>query len=74
VIGEHFGHSEWHTITLEQVYLSAEAAGDHQWIHVDPERSAGRPFGRTIAHGYLTLSMVPMLGQQVYRFDNITMG
>jgi acyl dehydratase len=73
-VGEHLGHSEWHTITQEQVDLFADATGDHQWIHVDPARAATGPFGGTIAHGYLTLSMVPMLGQQVYRFDNITMG
>jgi len=74
VVGEHLGHSDWHTITQEQVDLFAQATGDHQWIHVDPDRAATGPFGGTIAHGYLTLSMIPMLGQQVYRFDNITMG
>lgn len=72
-VGQHLGHSEWHTITQEQVDLFAEATGDRQWIHVDTERAASGPFGGTIAHGYLTLSMIPMLGQQVYRFDNITM-
>ena len=71
--GEHLGHSGWHTITQEQVNLFAEATGDHQWIHVDPSRAASGPFGGTIAHGYLTLSMAPMLGQEVYRFDNVTM-
>jgi len=74
IVGEHLGHSDWHLITQEQVDLFAEATGDHQWIHVDPERAASGPFGGTIAHGYLTLSLVPMLGKQVYRFDNITMG
>ena len=72
--GMHLGHSRWHTITQEQVDLFAEATGDHQWIHVDPARAANGPFGGTIAHGYLTLSMLPMLGQEVYRFDNVTMG
>jgi acyl dehydratase len=51
------------------VDLFAEATGDHQWIHVDPDRAASGPFGGTIAHGYLTLAMAPMLGQEVYRFE-----
>jgi acyl dehydratase len=72
--GEHLGYSDWHTITQEQLDTFAEATGDHQWIHVDPERAAKGPFGTTIAHGYLTLSLIPMLGQEVYRVDNISMG
>jgi acyl dehydratase len=72
-VGQQLGHSEWHTITQDQVDQFAEATGDHQWIHVDPARAANGPFGGTIAHGYLTLSMAPMLGQEVYRFDNVTM-
>jgi acyl dehydratase len=72
--GEHLGYSNWHTITQEQLDTFAEATGDHQWIHVDPERAAKGPFGTTIAHGYLTLSLIPMLGQEVYRVDNISMG
>ena len=74
LVGQDVATSDWITVTQEQVNLFAQATGDHQWIHVDPERAAGGPFGGTIAHGYLTLSMIPMLGQQVYRFDNITMG
>jgi acyl dehydratase len=73
-VGEHLGHSDWHTITQEQVNLFAEATGDHQWIHVDTDRAARGPFGTTIAHGYLTLSLIPLFGQQIYRVDNITMG
>jgi acyl dehydratase len=73
-VGEHIGHSDWHTITQEQVNLFAEATGDHQWIHVDTDRAARGPFGTTIAHGYLTLSLIPLFGQQIYRVDNITMG
>jgi acyl dehydratase len=72
-IGTHLGHSEWHTVTQQQVDLFADATGDHQWIHVDPERAAERPFGTTIAHGYLTLSLVPMLAAEVYRVDGVRM-
>jgi acyl dehydratase len=73
-VGEHLGHSDWHTITQEQVNTFADATGDHQWIHVDAERAAAGPFGATIAHGYLTLSLIPMLGKEIYRVDNLTMG
>ena len=60
-VGTHLGYSDWHTVTQEQINLFAEATGDHQWIHTDPERAATGPFGTTIAHGYLTLSLVPSL-------------
>jgi acyl dehydratase len=73
-VGEHLGHSEWHTITQERIDTFADATGDHQWIHVDPERAKGGPFGTTIAHGYLTLSLVPMLAAQVYRLEGVRMG
>jgi acyl dehydratase len=59
--GKPLGTSEWHEITQQQVNLFAEATDDHQWIHVDPERAAAGPFGGTIAHGYLTLAMAPVL-------------
>ena len=72
--GEHLGFSDWHTITQDQVNLFADATGDHQWIHVDTERAAQGPFGGTIAHGFLTLSLIPMLSKQVYRIDGVTMG
>jgi acyl dehydratase len=72
--GEHLGYSDWHTVTQEQVNLFAEATGDHQWIHVDTERAAQGPFGGTIAHGYLTLSLIPRLAQQIYTVTNLTMG
>jgi acyl dehydratase len=72
--GEQLGHGEWHTVTQEQVNLFADATGDHQWIHVDTEKAAQGPFGATIAHGYLTLSLIPFLGKQVYRVEGITMG
>jgi acyl dehydratase len=72
--GEVLGHGDWHTVTQEQVNTFADATGDHQWIHVDTERAAGGPFGATIAHGYLTLSLIPFLGKEVYRVDGLTMG
>lgn len=73
-IGEELGTSEWHTVTQEQINLFADATGDHQWIHVDPEKAAKGPFGTTIAHGYLTLSLLPNLLEQTYAVDNIAMG
>jgi acyl dehydratase len=72
--GEHLGYSDWHEVTQEQVNLFADATGDHQWIHVDVERAAAGPFGGTIAHGYLTLSLIPMLGHTLYRVDGLKMG
>jgi acyl dehydratase len=70
-VGTHLGYSDWHTITQEQIDLFAEATGDHQWIHTDPERAATGPFGTTIAHGYLTLSLVPMLVWQIYTVEGL---
>ncbi len=67
--GQELGTSAWVEITQERVDTFADATGDHQWIHVDVERSADGPFGGTIAHGYLTLSMVPWLGSQVFSLD-----
>ncbi|RNL82109.1 MaoC family dehydratase [Halostreptopolyspora alba] len=64
--GEHLGYSDWLTVTQERINQFAEATGDHQWIHVDPERAAEGPFGTTIAHGYLSLSLLPHFGPQVY--------
>ena len=72
--GEHLGYSDWHEITQEQVNLFADATGDHQWIHVDIERAKAGPFGGPIAHGYLTLSLIPMLSQEIYRLDGLRMG
>ncbi len=72
--GEDLGHSEWHEITQEQVNAFADATGDHQWIHVDAERAAGGPFGTTIAHGYLTLSLLPVFMTETFRIENLTMG
>jgi acyl dehydratase len=68
-IGQELGTSDWLTIDQERVDQFADATGDHQWIHVDVERAASGPFGGTIAHGYLTLSLVPFLGAQVFALD-----
>jgi acyl dehydratase len=73
-VGEQLGHSDWHTVTQDKVDQFADATGDHQWIHVDPERAKAGPFGGTIAHGYMTLSLLPMLNAQIYRIDGLTMG
>ena len=68
------GTSPWHDITQEQVHKFADATGDHQWIHVDPERAAAGPFGSTVAHGYLTLSMLPMLLAEVVTVSDAALG
>lgn len=67
--GEHLGYGEWHVVDQERINRFADATGDHQWIHVDPERAKDGPFGATIAHGYLTLSMIPALGKDIFRLD-----
>ena len=75
LVGKQLGSSEWVTITQEQVDLFADATGDHQWIHVDPERArAESPFGGPIAHGYLTLSLVPSLLPQIVDITGFRMG
>ena len=72
-VGQEVAVSEWTTITQEQIDLFARATGDHQWIHVDPQRAAEGPFGSTIAHGYLTLSLVPTFFESAMRIDNVRM-
>ena len=74
LIGSALGTSDWHEVTQEQVNEFADATGDHQWIHVDAERAAAGPFGGTIAHGYLTLSLIPVLLSGAIRVDGIRMG
>lgn len=74
VVGEELGVSDWQTVTQEQVDTFAEATGDHQWIHVDVERAEKGPFGGTIAHGYLTLSLIPSLVWQIYTVEGLSMG
>jgi acyl dehydratase len=73
-VGEHLGFSDYHQVTQEQVNTFAEATGDHQWIHIDVERAKAGPFGGPIAHGYLTLSLAPVLLAQVLRVDGVAMG
>ncbi|MEV4948474.1 MaoC family dehydratase [Streptomyces sp. NPDC053755] len=73
-VGEQLGHSEWLEIEQKRIDLFADATGDHQWIHVDPERAAAGPFGTTIAHGYLTLSLLPALVPQIMRVEGMKMG
>lgn len=73
-VGKSLGASEWLEIDQERIDRFAEATGDHQWIHVDPERAKAGPFGATIAHGYLTLSLVNALLPQIIVVKNISMG
>uniref|UniRef100_UPI00356402CB MaoC family dehydratase n=1 Tax=Nocardioides sp. TaxID=35761 RepID=UPI00356402CB len=68
-IGEDLGSSDWLTIDQERVDTFADATDDHQWIHVDVERAATGPFGGTIAHGYLTVSLLPFLGSQIFTLE-----
>ena len=72
--GTHLGYSEWQVIDQERVNLFADATGDHQWIHVDPERAKTGPFGGAIAHGYLTLSLAPVLLSEVLTVEGMTFG
>ena len=72
-VGEHVGYSEWMEITQERIDAFADATGDHQWIHVDPDRAAQGPYGATIAHGYLTLSLIPVLGNEVVEITGFRM-
>lgn len=71
--GTEVGVSDWHVIDQDRVNMFAEATGDHQWIHVDVER-ATKEIGHPIAHGYLTLSLLPMLGSEVLRVQGVTRG
>ncbi|WP_018178832.1 MaoC family dehydratase [Jongsikchunia kroppenstedtii] len=68
-IGEEVGPSDPVTIEQDRINAFADATGDHQWIHVDTERAAAGPYGATIAHGYLTLSLLPMFAQNLYQLD-----
>ena len=74
LIGTHLGYSNYRKVTQEQVNLFADATGDHQWIHVEPERAKAGPFGQTIAHGYFTLSLIPVLLSGMMKIDGVTMG
>lgn len=73
-VGETLGASDWLEIDQSRINLFADATGDHQWIHVDPERAKDGPFGACIAHGYLTLSLVNLFLPQIIDVQNISMG
>ncbi|MCQ4083289.1 MaoC family dehydratase [Streptomyces sp. RB6PN25] len=73
-VGEELGPTGWVEIDQKRIDLFAEATGDHQWIHVDPEKAAQGPFGTTIAHGYLTLSLIPSFMPELMAVEGVTMG
>jgi acyl dehydratase len=70
-VGENLGTSEWHEVTQDDINAFADVTGDHQWIHVDPERAKDTPFGGTIAHGYYTLSLAPRFMEELVAFKGI---
>ncbi len=72
--GDEFGPSSWIVVDQERIDAFADATGDHQWIHVDPERAAQGPFGQTIGHGYLTLSLIPVMSYEVLPREQGGMG
>ena len=73
-VGEELGPTDWLEIDQKRIDLFAEATGDHQWIHVDPEKAAAGPFGTTIAHGYLTLSLLPYFSPRLLSVEGVRMG
>lgn len=73
-VGQEGVVSDWLTVTQDQIDQFAKATGDHQWIHVDPERAKGGPFGTTIAHGFLTLSLLPRFFATAFKIENVRMG
>ena len=73
-VGEEVGVSDWITVDQQRINLFAEATGDHQWIHIDPERAAKGPFGTTIAHGFLTLSLLPEMSASAFQVRDTHMG
>ncbi|MEM1390542.1 MAG: MaoC family dehydratase [Pseudomonadota bacterium] len=73
LVGETLAPSDWFTVDQDRINMFAEATGDHQWIHVDVEKATAM-FGSTIAHGYLTLSLLPMFGPQVLRVEGVSRG
>ena len=72
--GAELGPSGWHAVTQEDIDAFADVTGDHQWIHVDPERAKDTPFGGTIAHGYYTLSLAPRFSEQIVAFEGFAFG
>jgi acyl dehydratase len=73
-VGQEIGVSDWITVDQQRIDLFAQATGDHQWIHVDPARAQSGPFGRTIAHGFLTLSLLPAMADTAFAIDDVRMG
>lgn len=73
-VGQEVAVSDWVTVTQEQINLFAQATGDHQWIHVDVEKAKAGPFGAPIAHGFLTLSLIPKFFETSFRIENTRMG
>lgn len=73
-VGQHIATTDWLTVTQEQINLFARATGDHQWIHIDPVRAEQGPFGQTIAHGFLTLSLMPQFLQGAVQVQGVKMG
>jgi acyl dehydratase len=74
LIGQHIADSDWVTIDQARINLFAEATGDHQWIHVDPVRAAAGPFKATVAHGFLTLSLLPEMSASAFELRDTRMG
>lgn len=74
LVGQHVADSDWILIDQRRIDLFAEATGDHQWIHVDPARAATGPFGTTVAHGFLTLSLLPEMGAAAFAVADMKMG
>ncbi|WP_145978776.1 MaoC family dehydratase [Granulicoccus phenolivorans] len=72
-VGETIGPGEWIEVGQDRIDTFAEATGDHQWIHVDPVRAGDGPYGGTIAHGFLTLAMLPVLNAGLFRVDDVSM-
>ncbi|MCZ4551073.1 MaoC family dehydratase [Gordonia rubripertincta] len=72
--GSHLGYSDWISISQHDINAFADATGDHQWIHVDTDAAAQGPFGTTIAHGYLTVALIPRLTSSIFSIDGLTMG
>ena len=74
LVGQELGRSEWFTIDQERIDAFAHATGDHQWIHIDPTRAAAGPFGATVAHGFLTLSLLPLMAASAFGVADTRMG
>jgi acyl dehydratase len=74
LVGQHVADSDWIAIDQHRIDLFADATGDHQWIHVDPVRAAAGPFGTTVAHGFLTLSLLPEMGISAFELRDTRMG